>query len=89
MNITLQSKLIQLDRIAWELFILDQSMQVQASIGQIRANLVECGCSRPNHCSQCRTDIEEIQYFQDKCEILLQEAMDEDRAEDIDHEEAE
>lgn len=76
-----QMQLIRLDRISIELLHMMRESSAESTdkalsaIGQIKADMVGCGCNRPNSCSECRTEIEDSLYWDEKSDEILQEVL--------------
>lgn len=77
-----QLALMKLDQAAVSLLHLVEShphveqpqLDIQSTIGQVRAAIIECGCKRPSSCGSCRSKVEDEVYWSEKIDDLLDEA---------------
>lgn len=80
----------QIDQISLDLLaIMGQSDSfdalqpaIQNELGKMKAALCTCGCTRPQSCGTCRTEVEDGLYWSEKADELIQELYDEDRTTD-------
>lgn len=91
-----QLALIKLDLAAVTLLRIIEShphieqphLDMQSAIGQMRAEVIECGCKRPSSCGSCRSKVEDEVYWSEKIDDILdeakREAQDEREQRDID-----
>jgi len=59
----------------------ETQLKLQETLGQMRADIIQCGCKRPSSCGSCRSAVEDEVYWSEKIDDILDEAIDEDRAE--------